>query len=113
MGHSFTLLEEAIIFPYTGPILGKGSFGIVKVGLFSELKINVAVKIPRIASFDGISEARILSSLNGSKFFPYVFGVYQNSLVLELVATCVNGIYVTATMFSELSNLESQLSGND
>ena len=106
-------MDGAITFPYNGPILGKGSFGIVKVGYFSQLSINVAVKVPKVAVFDATSEARILLALNGSPFFPFVFGVCNRSLVLELVATCVDGIYMTSTVFSELSNSESCLSCND
>ena len=42
------LAKRCIPFPYTSDLLGEGSFGIVKVGYFAKLAIDVAVKMPKV-----------------------------------------------------------------
>ena len=106
----FKLRENSITFPNCGPILGEGTSATVKVGYFSQLDIDVAVKMPKLDAFDALSEARILCTLNGNILFPYVFGVHQKCLVLELIASKVDGVYVSRTVHSELNYMDSDMS---
>eukprot|EP00112_Aurelia_sp_Birch-Aquarium-sp1_P023379 Seg6943.2 transcript_id=Seg6943.2/GoldUCD/mRNA.D3Y31 product="Casein kinase 1-like protein 13" protein_id=Seg6943.2/GoldUCD/D3Y31 len=108
-----TLAKGCITFPYCLDVLGEGSFGIVKVGYFSKLAIDVAVKMPKVRSYNMQLEARIIASLNGHTNFPFVFGVHQNCIIVELIATKTGSGYFSHTIHSELFNCESQLSGQD
>lgn len=106
----FTLVDGAVQYPYSGhPLLGEGSFGVVKLGRLKQLGTDVAVKCPKISMFDGASEAKILMSLNGSDYFPYFYGIYQGCLVMQLIWVFQDGDYKTITVYSELQNFDSPI----
>ena len=83
-----TVLSEEVV-NINDQVLGEGSFGIVRLGFFKTLGVHCAVKKAKNIkqnSFNAVREARILAVLQGCKFFPYVYGVIDNtSLVMEIV----------------------------
>ena len=66
-------------------VIGEGTFGIVKVGFHKTLNLKCAIKSGKNNFFNANMECRILQQLNGSVFFPFVFGVFNNKLVMELI----------------------------
>ena len=84
---SYQCLSESVLeLPECENVLGEGVFGKVVVGKFLTLNVNVAVKLGKHKSFSAQNEARILQHLSGNICFPYVFGVFRNMLVMELIA---------------------------
>ena len=102
---SVPLLSTAVIeFPTTDNVLGEGVFGRVTQAKFLTLDIPVAVKQGKNGSFSAVSEARILQRLSGNQCFPYVFGVCNNKLIMELVAHYDGFKYSTITLSERLSS---------
>ena len=55
--------------------LGKGTFGVVSIGHIKTLDSFCVVKEGKYTRhFNDIFEARVLQSLTGCEYFPYVFG---------------------------------------
>ena len=83
-----TVLSEEVV-NINDQVLGEGSFGIVKLGFFKTLDVHCAVKTAKNIKhnlFNAVREARVLAVLQGCKFFPYVYGVINNtSLVMEIL----------------------------
>ena len=68
-----------------GKKLGEGTFGLVKEGFFKTVSLKCAIKSGKQNLFDAKIECRILQFLQGSPFFPYPFGIFDNKLVMELL----------------------------
>ena len=69
-------------------IIGEGTLVYVKVGHLNSLDLQCAVKKGKEKSLkleSPVFKARALQALQGCEFFPFVFGVYDNRLVLELI----------------------------
>lgn len=67
-------------------LVGKGTFGVVKIGRMTQLGIQCAIKSGNSAKyFDAHHEASYLFQLQGSNFFPHLFGVFNHQLVMEYV----------------------------
>lgn len=66
-------------------VLGEGTFGIVRLGFFKKLNIKCAVKAGKLKQFDAKFECQILQRCQGSLYFPYCYGVFDNMMVLELI----------------------------
>lgn len=97
-----TKLSESVLqFPQNKIILGEGAFGCVQLAHFKTLQLEVAVKVMKKERGSACYvefEASVMQSLCGSSFFPYVFGVYGNCLVMELLAPVVGGSHVPQTI---------------
>ena len=81
------LSASVMQFPDQEIILGEGVFGKVTKAVFKTLNIPVAVKSGKGGYFSAISEAKVLQCLAGHQGFPYLFGVYNNMLVMECLAS--------------------------
>ena len=97
------LSESVVKFPVSEVILGEGVYGKVKVAHFMTLNIPIAIKIGKNTSFSALSEARILQRLSGNQCFPYVFGVFNNMLAMELVAKHDGSKYVPLTLHEKVN----------
>ena len=66
--------------------ISEGTFGIVYMGCITKLNIKCAVKSGKFLHlFDANHEANVLQRLQGSKFFPYLFGIFEKSVVMEYI----------------------------
>ena len=77
------LSEDVLVI--SDNIIGEGTFGVVKLGFFKTLKVKCAIKIGKTTYFDAVHECRILQKVQGCCYFPYVYGVLENLLVMEFV----------------------------
>ena len=78
-------LTTAIVFVSEEKI-SEGTFGIVNVGSMKNLNIKCVIKRGKtLHLFDANQEANVLHRLQGSIYFPALFGVLENSLVMEYV----------------------------
>lgn len=106
-----TLLPSCVqlseqVLSITDIIIGEGTFGIVKLAYFKTLKVYCAVKIGKMSYFDAVRECRIFQKVQGCCYFPYVYGVLNNCLVMEFVGEEEN----VKTVYSERKmNYVSQL----
>ena len=66
-------------------ILGEGTFGVVKVGFYQTLGVKCAIKVGKNSLFNAKLECQIMQRFHGSLYFPFVFGVFDNKLVMELI----------------------------
>jgi len=66
-------------------ILGEGTFGVVKVGFYQTLGVKCAIKAGKNSLFNAKLECQIMQRFHGSLYFPFVFGVFDNKLVMELI----------------------------
>ena len=72
-------------------VIGEGFFGRVKVVHMNSLDLQCVVKEGKEKLyFQPVFEARVLQELRGSDFFPFVFCVCDNRLVLELICSDSN-----------------------
>ena len=79
-----TLSEEVVTI--SDIKLGEGTFGVVYKGFYSPLNVNCAIKIGKSDKyFDVYLEAQTLQLLQSSRYFPRLFGIFSNKLVLEYV----------------------------
>ena len=106
------LSASVMQFPDQEIILGEGVFGKVTKAVFKTLNIPVAVKSGKGGYFSAISEAKVLQCLAGHQGFPYSFGVYNNMLVMECLASEKGGIYHVNTLSYHL-NTFCKRSGSD
>lgn len=90
------LSEDVLVV--TDVVLGGGTFGIVKLGHLKTLHVNCAVKIGKFTQFDAVRECRILQKLQGCRYFPFVFGVMKNMLIMEYVGSDDNVRTVSSEM---------------
>ena len=69
-------------------VTGEGVFGRVKEGHLNFLDLQFAVKEGKGKLYSQpVFEARVLPELQGCEFFPFVFGVCGNRLVLKLISS--------------------------
>ena len=87
----------------------EAAFGSVLLAHFKTLQLDVAVKVmkkERGSSSYVDFEASVMQSLCGSSFLPYVFGVYGNCIVMELLAPTVGSSPVPQTISRALKGDE-------
>ena len=78
-------------------MLGERSFGIGKLDFFKTLGVHCAVKKQKHLEqnlFNAVRETRVLAVLKGCKFFPYVYGVINNTSLVVETLTDVNNYNV-------------------
>ena len=79
-----TLSEEVVTI--SDIKLGEGTFGVVYKRFGSPLNVNCAIKVGKSDKyFDVYLEAKNLQLLQSSRYFPRLFGIFSNKLVLEYV----------------------------
>lgn len=79
-----TLSEEVVTI--SDIKLGEGTFGVVYKRFDSPLNVNCAIKVGKSDKyFDVYLEAKNLQLLQSSRYFPRLFGIFSNKLVLEYV----------------------------
>ena len=87
--------------------IGKGTLGVVSIGHIKALDSFCALKEGKHCHyFNDIFEAKVLRSLAGCEYFPYVFGVFDRKLVMELI-TCKGNKVVTVSRMQKENNLTS------
>ncbi|XP_066921273.1 uncharacterized protein [Clytia hemisphaerica] len=86
--------------------LGEGTFGKVVVGCMTQLGINCAIKSGK-KHFDAYCEATFLQRLQGSRFFPYLFGIFNNMLVMEYICFSDGALTIYKARIDHLFNQES------
>ena len=82
--------------------IGEGTFGKVLKGWYKPLDIACAIKVGKHNYFDAKFEAMVLQKLQSSPYFPRVFGVYEEKLVMEYVSFESK----PSTVLSELENID-------
>ena len=87
--------------------IGEGTFGVVSIGQMKTLGYFCAVKEGKHSRLlNAIFEARVLQSLSGCEYFPYVFGVFDGKLVMELT-TCEDNKVITVSSMQKENKLTS------
>ena len=83
--------------------ISEGTFGSVNVGNMRNLDVKCAIKSGKtLHLFDANHEANVLQRLQGSRFFPFLFGVLDKSLVMEYIGF-VEGTKTIYMVFVTLS----------
>ena len=82
--------------------IGEGKFGVVSIGHIKTVKEG-----KHSFDFNAIFAARVLQSLAGCEYFPYVFGVFAGKLVMELI-TCENNKVITVSSMPKENKLTSE-----
>ena len=81
-----TTLLSSDVMSVSDRKISEGTFGVVYLGHVTKLNIKCAVKSGKhLHLFDASHEANILQRLQGSNYFPYLFGTFENSLVMEYI----------------------------
>lgn len=90
-------LTKDVVLVLSENKISEGTFGIVHCGKMLNLNIKCAVKSGKTVNFfDEVHEANALQRLQGSMFFPHLFGILDKSIVMEYIGDD-NG---TKTVFS-------------
>ena len=67
-------------------VIGEGTFGKVFLGQMCILNVKCAIKAGKLFNhFNYEHEAHVLQRLQGSKYFPHLFGIFENKLVMEYI----------------------------
>ena len=87
--------------------IGEGTFGVVSIGHIKTLHSFCTVKEGKhFTHFNAIFEGRVLQILAGCKYFPYVFSIFDEKLVMEL-STCEDNKVVTVSRMQKENKLAS------
>ena len=80
-----TILPDSVQ-QLNGPLIGKGRFGTVRVGVFKKLNLKVAIKkISNMSKDDVTAEAQVTAYLSEHPAFPYCFGILNDDeIILQL-----------------------------
>ena len=82
-------------------VIGEGKFGRVKVGHLNSLDLQCAAREEKEKLyFQPVFEARVLQQLQSCEFFPFLFGVCDNRLVLKLI--CSGSDYYSTSSIANL-----------
>ena len=83
--------------------LGEGTFGVVYKGFYSPLNVNCAIKVGKNDQYFVVYlETQTLQLLQSSRYFPRLFGIFNNRLVLEYVHSGQN----VKTLLSEKKRIQ-------
>ena len=87
--------------------IGKGTFSVVSIGHIKTIDSFCAVKEGKHSRhFNAIFEARVLQSLTGCEYFPYVLGVFHGKSVTEIIS-CEHNKVVTFSSMQKVNTLTS------